>query len=78
VALCLCDESGRPWYDDAVDGAEQLGGRPGDAPLVKRIYEQAKLLCPLNEDGVKALEKNSDPLPESDCSGSSASVATSA
>jgi hypothetical protein len=78
VALCLCDDAGTPWYDDAMAGAETLGSRPGESHLVKRLYEAARTLCPLTSDGVDAIEKNSDPLPESDCSGSSASPATSA
>jgi hypothetical protein len=71
VALCLCDDAGNPWYADAIAGAEQLGSRKGEAPVIARIYRQARLLCPLTGDAVAAIEKNSDPLPESGSSGSS-------
>ena len=76
VALCLCDADGTPWYEDAMAGAEQLGKRRGEAKLVKRLYEAAKVLCPLTSDGVDALEKNSAPLPENGSSGSSESAAS--
>ena len=78
VALCLCNEDGTPWYDDAIHGADLLGQRPGDAPTIKRLYETAKALCPLTSDAVGALEKNSDPPEGNGSSGNCESPARSA
>lgn len=57
VALCLVGTDGLPVYPDPVAGAEIVG--QWDSRIVRRLYREARKLCPVGDEDLEVLRKNS-------------------
>ena len=58
LAVCLCDDKGKPLFDNPTAGAAKIGRLP--SPIVERLFNVARKLNGMGADNVEELAKNSD------------------